>query len=140
MSEGDCNVSNLNVLPNECPFRRFGAFVAGGPTPRPQWYSANSARVICAGGVAGARRVPVLAPLWSTSSCARLSLRASSDGHGGEGGGAKPQVLVGGVPADLDDKSLREAFEKSEDDSQVTGRDSETLAFLEIQKRLSISN
>ena len=51
---------------------------------------------------------------------ARLMLRAAVEAQGVAEGGTKPKVLVGGVPADLDDKSLREAFERSDDDSQVT--------------------
>jgi 23S rRNA pseudouridine1911/1915/1917 synthase len=47
-----------------------------------------------------------------------MSLRAAEAASAR--GSPQPQILVGGVPADLDDKSLREAFERSDDDSQVT--------------------
>ena len=51
--------------------------------------------------------------------CDRRSVRAAS-ALKTAADGSKAQVLVGGVPADLDDKSLLQAFERSDDDSQVT--------------------
>ena len=54
---------------------------------------------------------------------AGLSLRTGAQsGTGAAVGGGTSQVLVGGVPAELDDKALREAFERSDDDSLVTVR------------------
>jgi len=78
----------------------------------------NALCAACRGGwpgtpgsqVLGLRRAPEVP-------CARLSLRVQMKSADD---GCRAQVLVGGVPADLDDKSLLQAFERSDDDSQVT--------------------
>jgi len=55
----------------------------------------------------------------TTPVCTPLSMQAATTDAAGA---ASTVIQVGGRDVILDDKSLREAFEKSDDDSQVSGR------------------
>lgn len=58
---------------------------------------------------------------WETPACAVRMVAGTADAADAAGA-ASTVIQVGGRDVTLDEKSLREAFEKSDDDSQVSGR------------------
>ena len=100
------------------------AFLPGAPAPHAYAPSticvANAKRFVhLAVGRGAIGCVALPASLWGAAPRVHLSLRASQESDAAVSVG-KAQVLVGGIEVELDDKSLREAFERSEDDTQVT--------------------